>query len=70
MKKEKLIENINLVIKKATESDALIIFVRDTDVGHGEGAGFQVHNEINIPESCSSDIPFLMKEFQISLVSE
>ena len=47
--KEKLIENINLVIKKATESDALIIFVRDTDVAEGKGEGFQVHRDINLP---------------------
>lgn len=47
--KEKLIENINLVIKKATESDALIIFVRDTDVAEGKGEGFQVHRNINLP---------------------
>lgn len=47
--KEKLIENINLVINKATESDALIIFVRDTDVAEGKGEGFQVHRDINLP---------------------
>lgn len=47
--KEKLIENINLAIKKATESDALIIFVRDTDVAEGKGEGFQVHRDINLP---------------------
>ncbi|WP_411747665.1 isochorismatase family protein, partial [Psychrobacillus psychrotolerans] len=47
--KEKLIENINLVLKKATESDALIIFVRDTDVAEGKGEGFQVHRDINLP---------------------
>lgn len=47
--KEKLIENINLVIKKATESGALIIFVRDTDVAEGKGEGFQVHRDINLP---------------------
>lgn len=47
--KEKLIENINLVINKATESDALIIFVRDTDVAAGKGEGFQVHRDINLP---------------------
>ena len=47
--KEKLIENINLVLKKATESDALIIFVRDTDVAEGKGEGFLVHRDINLP---------------------
>jgi nicotinamidase-related amidase len=47
--KEQLIENINLVIKKAIESDAIIIFVRDTDVAEGKGEGFQVHKGITIP---------------------
>lgn len=47
--KEQLIENINLVITKAVESDALIVFVRDTDVAEGKGEGFQVHRDINIP---------------------
>ena len=47
--KEQLIENINLVIKKATVSDALIVFVRDTDVAEGKGEGFQVHRGITIP---------------------
>ncbi|SDN47741.1 Nicotinamidase-related amidase [Psychrobacillus sp. OK028] len=47
--KEQLIENINLVIAKATESDALVVFVRDTDVAEGKGEGFQVHQDITIP---------------------
>ena len=47
--KEQLIENINLVITKAVESDSLIVFVRDTDVAEGQGEGFQVHRDINIP---------------------
>ncbi|MFJ7827388.1 isochorismatase family protein [Psychrobacillus sp. NPDC096623] len=47
--KEQLIENINLVITKATESDALVVFVRDTDVAEGKGQGFQVHSDIIIP---------------------
>lgn len=51
--KDKLIANINKVIEQALIQNAHIIFVRDKDVGHGEGAGFQVHNEINIPEICS-----------------
>ena len=49
--KSELITNINKVIEQALIQNAHIIFVRDKDVGHGEGAGFQVHNEINIPES-------------------
>lgn len=47
--KEKLIESINTVIEKAQETGASIVFIRDKDVGGGEGAGFQVHNGINIP---------------------
>jgi nicotinamidase-related amidase len=48
-KKEELLNNINLVIEKAKELDALVAFVRDKDVGGGEGEGFQVHQNINIP---------------------
>jgi nicotinamidase-related amidase len=47
-KKEELLNNINLVIEKAKESDILVVFVRDKDVGGGEGEGFQVHQKINI----------------------
>jgi nicotinamidase-related amidase len=50
-KKEQLLNTINLVIEKAKESDALVAFVRDTDVGGGEGEGFQVHKNINVPPS-------------------
>jgi nicotinamidase-related amidase len=48
--KEKLIININSVIKKALESNAILVFVRDTDVSEGEGKGFQVHEDIEVPE--------------------
>lgn len=48
--KEQLLNNINFVIEKAKESDALIAFVRDKDVGGGEGEGFQVHQKINVPQ--------------------
>ncbi len=47
--KEQLIRNINLVIEKARELDVLIVFIRDLDVAGGQGEGFQVHNEINVP---------------------
>ncbi|WP_455662627.1 isochorismatase family protein [Pradoshia sp.] len=47
--KEQLIRNINLLIKQATESGVPVIFVRDTDVAEGKGAGFQVHDQINVP---------------------
>ena len=47
--KELLIRNINRVIKKASESDIPVVFVRDLDVAVGKGEGFQVHNEISVP---------------------
>lgn len=48
--KDRLIDNINLVITKALESDALVVFMRDKDVANGEGKGFEVHQDIHIPE--------------------
>lgn len=51
--KEQILENINAVIHKAVEADAKVIFIRDTDVGGGEGAGFQIHAEISIPETAN-----------------
>jgi nicotinamidase-related amidase len=50
-KKEELLKNINLVIEKAKEAEALVVFVRDKDVAGGEGEGFQVHQKINIPST-------------------
>ncbi|MCF6412081.1 cysteine hydrolase family protein [Pseudalkalibacillus salsuginis] len=47
--KEELIRNINLVIEKARKSDIPIVFVRDLDIAEGQGIGFQVHDEINVP---------------------
>ncbi|MEH7494721.1 cysteine hydrolase family protein [Neobacillus niacini] len=47
-KKEELLKNINLVIEKAKEAEAIVVFVRDKDVAGGEGEGFQVHQKINI----------------------
>lgn len=47
--KTTIIATINKVIKQAQEVGVLIIFVRDQEVAEGKGAGFQVHNEINIP---------------------
>ncbi|NBI29952.1 isochorismatase family protein [Chengkuizengella sp. YPA3-1-1] len=49
--KEKLVNNINLVVEKALKSKALVIFVRDLDVSKGKGEGFQIHQNINIPEN-------------------
>lgn len=47
--KEQLIQNINKVIEKARDADVEVVVVRDLDVAEGKGAGFQVHNEINLP---------------------
>lgn len=47
--KKELVANINLVISKALESNAIVLFVRDTDVSEGKGEGFQIHSDINIP---------------------
>ncbi|SMO77610.1 cysteine hydrolase family protein [Melghirimyces algeriensis] len=48
--KEQLIRNINIVIGKAKNYNIPIIFVRDLDVAEGRGKGFQVHDEINVPQ--------------------
>ncbi|WP_097149601.1 cysteine hydrolase family protein [Ureibacillus acetophenoni] len=50
IEKERLISNINKVVQKATEENIPIIFIRDTSVADGEGAGFEVHPHITIPE--------------------
>ena len=47
--KEQLVDNINLVIQKALDSNSLVIFIRDKDVAGGEGNGFQIHQGINVP---------------------
>jgi len=49
VEKERLIQNINKVIEKAIEKEVSIVFIRDVDVSEGEGAGFQVHEKINVP---------------------
>ncbi|WP_163530234.1 isochorismatase family protein [Halobacillus ihumii] len=48
--KEKLVEHINLVINKAVESESLVVFIRDKDVAEGKGEGFQIHQDIEIPD--------------------
>lgn len=48
-KKEELVKNINLVLNKAIEAEAFVIFVRDKDVAGGEEKGFKVNEEIIIP---------------------
>lgn len=47
--KEQLIKNLNLLIKKATESRVSVLFVRNLEGAEGNGKGFQVHNQINVP---------------------
>lgn len=49
-RKEQLITNINLVIKKAGNFNVPIVFVRDLEVAEGIGKGFQVHEAINVPK--------------------
>ncbi|MFD1851608.1 cysteine hydrolase family protein [Oceanobacillus bengalensis] len=47
--KEQLIRNINKVVEEARHSGVPVVFMRDLDVAEGEGNGFQIHNEINVP---------------------
>lgn len=44
-----LLKNINLVIKKASVSESLVIFIRDKDVAEGSGEGFEIHRDIDVP---------------------
>ncbi|MDQ0205682.1 isochorismatase family protein [Alkalicoccobacillus murimartini] len=48
-KKKRLLMNINLVIQQAIDAADLIVFVRDKEVANGEGAGFHVHKDIQLP---------------------
>ncbi|WP_112181098.1 MULTISPECIES: isochorismatase family protein [Paraliobacillus] len=50
-KKEQLLRNINLVIKKASKFDIPIVFVRDLEIADGKDKGFQVHEEINVTKN-------------------
>ncbi|MFD1863022.1 cysteine hydrolase family protein [Planococcus chinensis] len=47
--KDVLIKNINKVIGNAKDANVPVVFVRDRDVAEGQGKGFQVHEEINVP---------------------
>lgn len=49
--REKLIRNINTVIEKAINERVQIVFIRDVDVSNGEGPGFQIHKDINVPST-------------------
>ncbi|WP_312092393.1 cysteine hydrolase family protein [Niallia sp.] len=48
--KADLLKTINLVIESATQFNVEIIFVRDKDVAGGEGPGFEIHSDLNIPD--------------------
>lgn len=41
--KQRLLGNINHLIKKARELGVPVLFIRDKDVANGEGDGFEVH---------------------------
>lgn len=47
--KERLLDNINLVIEKALKLNHPIIFIRDKDVAGGKGPGFEIHQKLNVP---------------------
>ncbi|MGF9966933.1 cysteine hydrolase family protein [Bacillus rhizoplanae] len=49
LNKDVLLDNINLVINKALESQILIVFIRDKDVADGKGPGFQIHPKLKVP---------------------
>ncbi|MBD8589847.1 isochorismatase family protein [Peribacillus simplex] len=49
--KEKIVTNINTVIEKAIKEDIPVVFIRDLDVSHGEGPGFQIHRDIKVPST-------------------
>ncbi|UFU00089.1 cysteine hydrolase [Radiobacillus kanasensis] len=49
--KKKIIDNINKVMEQATKENIAIVFIRDTDVANGEGPGFQIHQDISVPET-------------------
>ena len=51
--KERLLANINLVIEKALNAEVHLVFIRDLSVSNGEGEGFEVHSEIEVPERAS-----------------
>ncbi|OLS40691.1 isochorismatase family protein [Bacillus sp. MRMR6] len=49
--KERLIKTINRVVNNALVENVQIVFIRDRDVSNGESPGFDIHKDINIPES-------------------
>ncbi|KFM99807.1 isochorismatase family protein [Bacillus clarus] len=50
-RKTELLATLNTAVQQAIRANALIVFVRDTDVASGQGDGFEVHNQIKIPQS-------------------
>ena len=50
-RKTELLATLNTAVQQAIDSNALIVFVRDTDVASGTGEGFEVHNQIKVPQS-------------------
>ncbi|EJR55730.1 hypothetical protein IIM_00822 [Bacillus cereus VD107] len=50
-RKTELLATLNTAVQQAIDSNALIVFVRDTDVASGTGEGFEVHNQIKMPQS-------------------
>lgn len=50
-RKTELLSTLNTAVQKAIDANALIVFVRDIDVASGSGEGFEVHNEIKVPQS-------------------
>ncbi|MFZ3579480.1 isochorismatase family protein [Virgibacillus sp. DJP39] len=49
--KEKVVTNVNTVIRKAINVSVPIVFMRDLDVSNGEGTGFQIHKDIKVPST-------------------
>ncbi|WKA51963.1 isochorismatase family protein [Planococcus liqunii] len=45
--KHQLIQTINDIISKAKADSVPIVFIRDLDVAEGQGAGFQIHPDID-----------------------
>lgn len=51
--KDRIIHTINSVIEKAIHEKIPVVFIRDLDVANGEGPGFQIHSDINVPSTAT-----------------
>lgn len=51
--KDRIIQIINSVIEKAIREGIPVVFIRDLDVAGGEGPGFQIHRDINLPSTAT-----------------